>query len=221
MPTGDVSLYPGLDGYVSRLAESTWDDAHDVTAGDSASSTALYHSSALRSSFTSGGGRGAGFYISRCFFSFATTGIFNTPKSGTIKFKGYGSASADVIYCVKATSAIESGITTTDFDSIEGWDHDANNSSNVVEYADNLTSWIIGTNTFTLNSQALVDIAGQGRFNVCLLTYLDLADLGGGGIPPASTHHSGLYFSNHGTLNNRPVIKLVQQDDAVFFGANF
>ena len=30
MPTGNVTLYPGIDGYVLRQAESTWDAAHDA-----------------------------------------------------------------------------------------------------------------------------------------------------------------------------------------------
>ena len=44
---------------------------------------------------------------------------------------------------------------------------------------------------------------------------------GGGFVPPASTHHSGLYFVNSPVSGNRPRIKLTLQDDAVFFGANF
>ena len=220
MPTGFMSLYPGLDGYVLRLAESTWADAHDATTGESASSSATHISNGLRSSY-SAVGRGAGYYVGRCFFSFNTSGIFNTPESAQLKFKGYVNHAADVIYCVKATSDIESAITTADFDSIEGWDHDADNSSNVVEYASNLTAWIVGDNTFTLNGQALADITGRDRFNVCLLTNVDLLNTGDSFPPPSATHYSGLYFVNHGTIGNRPVLKISQQDDAVFFGANF
>ena len=220
MPTGNVTLWPGLDGYVVRQAEISWNAAHDVTTGDAASSTATYSGFILRSSYTASG-RGSGYYVGRCFFSFNTSGIFNTPESAQLKFKGYVNHAADVIYCVKATSDIESAITTADFDSIEGWDHDAGNGGNVTEYASNLTAWTTGANTFSLNAQALADIAGRDRFNVCLLTDRDILNTGGDFPPPSSTNYSGLYFVNHSTLGNRPFIKMTLQDDAVFFGANF
>ena len=220
MPTGPLLLYPGIDGYVQRNAEPDWAHAHDVTDGDSASSTATVSSTALRSSY-SVPGRGSGYYVSRCFFSFDTSGIVNIPKSGSFALKGFSSHAADIIYCVKATSDIEAAITVDDFDSIVGWDHDADNTSNVTIYADNLTSWIVGNNLFTLNGQALADMAGQDKLNICLLTSFDILDTGGTFPVPSSTEYSGMYFVGHGTIGNRPVITLRQQDDSVFFGANF
>ena len=220
MPTGDLSLYPSIDGYVLRNAESTWADAHDATTGEVASSTATISAYALRASYTAAG-RGAGFFTGRCFFSFDTSGIFNVPTKAIFTVRGYVTHAANYIYCVKATSDIESAITTADFDSIEGWDHDANNTGNVVQYADNLTAWILGSNSFTLNSQALADMAGLDRLNICLITHIDIQDIGDSTPPPSPSHYSGLYFVNHSSVSLRPVIRLTQQDDAVFFGANF
>jgi len=220
MPTGYISITPTIDGYVNRLAEASWGNAHDDNNGEASNYIAQYHATGLRSSFTAAG-RGSGYYVSRCFFSFDTRGIFNIPKSGTLGIQGYSNANANIIYCVKATSDIEGAISNADFDSIEGWDHDADNTSTGTIYAPETSSWIVGTNLFTLNSQALADIVGQDRFNVCLLTNRDILDNGESFPAPSSTHYSGLYFSNHGTAFYRPTLKLLQQDDSVFFGANF
>ena len=222
MPTGIKLFYPAIDGYVHRIVESTWNDAHDVTTGDGANSSAHYHSRGLRSSYTASG-RGAGWYVGRCFFSFDTSDIVDTPKSRVqLKIKGYGYHAANIIHCVKATSDIESAITTADFDSIEGWVHDADNSrGNAIAYASNTTAWIVGDNLFTLNGQALADIAGQDRLNICLLTHIDLANTAEAGLPPSDTHYSGLYFSNHAAVSNRPILELTQQNNSIFMGMNF
>ena len=55
-----MDIFAGLDGYVSRNAESTWADAHETLTGDTASSTATNSSVGLRASLT-GPGRGSGY----------------------------------------------------------------------------------------------------------------------------------------------------------------
>jgi len=221
MPVGNITIYPSIDGYVKRQAEGSWDLARASATGDAASSSSTVSSTALRASLT-GPGRGSGYYVSRSFFSFDTRTISNTPESAIIRVVGYVTTAGDPIYCVKATSDIEAVITTADFTSIEGWSRINDNTSNVTYYADAISSWSTGANNFSLNSQALVDIAGgNSKFNICLLTERDLDDSGGDSPPLPSADYSGVSFVNHSTLSYRPFLLITQQDDSVFFGANF
>ena len=216
-----LDKYPILDGSVERTAQSTWDDAHDNLAGTAASSTSTLNGVGIRASLT-GPGRGSGWYVSRCFFSFDMSNITHVPLNAILKIRGITNNNIAVIHTVKATSDIEGGLTTADFDSIEGWDGRADNTGNVTYYASNTSSWSSsGYNNITLNQQALVDMVGQDRLNIALLAHRDINNTGGDFPPPASTQYSGLTFTEYSGTVNDPNIRLTTQDDAVFMGTNF
>ena len=124
MPTGLVILYPGVDGHIRMDAQSSWADAHDAVSGDAANTSYAQSAYSIRTSYNAPG-RGGGHYISRVFLSFNTSGIFNKPTRGQLSINGYSTTAIPIVYCVKATSDIESGLSTSEFDAIEGWDHDA------------------------------------------------------------------------------------------------
>ena len=219
MPTGLVTLYPGVDGYVRRDAQSSWADAHDAVTGEGVNTSYAQSAYSIRTSFTTPG-RGGGHYISRVFLSFNTSRIFNKPSKGQLSINGFSTTAIPVVYCVKATSDIESGLSTSEFDAIEGWDHDADNSSTGTIYAPATSSWVTGSNNFPLKEVALNDIAGQDRLNICLLSSRDILNTGGNFPLSHSTAYSGVRFVES-PLSLRPNIKLTTQDDAVFMGANF
>jgi hypothetical protein len=219
MPIPDTSLNPTLDGFVSRSAEATWNDARESTTGDAVYASLTASSVAIRASLT-GPGRGAGYYVSRCFFRFDTSGINFLPKSALFRVRGHVTSTITAIACVKANFG--ASLTTADFDAIEGWDHGRNNSGNVTYYASNSSAWSTsGLNSFTLNSTALSDIAGMDNLEICLLDVsADLAHTGGS-VPPSSTNYSGVVFVDHGTSSYRPNLRITHQDDAISLGANF
>ena len=220
MPIADTIIYPTVDGYVTRQAEATWDLARDSTAGDGSGVSSTGSTIAIRASKTPPG-RGAGFYVSRSFFRFDVSDVNFVPKTVAFRVRGLTTNAITVIACVKANfGAI---LTTADFLAIEGWVRGADNTSNVTYYASNSSSWSTSSNnTFGLNQQALVDIAGQRFLEICLLDVnYDLEHTGGDLPSPGATNYSGCIFVEHGTSSYRPNIRIAHQDDAVFFGANF
>ena len=86
MPTGTVSIFASKDGYVNRTAQFSWELAHDEATGTGASSTSTTSVVGIRASIT-GPGRGSGWYVSRCFFSFDTSSINNVPKSAQFRVR--------------------------------------------------------------------------------------------------------------------------------------
>ena len=216
-----MDIFPTIDGYVSRLADASWADAHETFTGTHANSTYTSSTVAIRASFT-GPGRGAGWYVSRCFFSFNTTGVTHVPKSGKLQIRGTTNGNIDVIHTVKATSDIESAITTSDFNSIQDWDPRSDFTGTATYYAANTSAWNTASyNIMTLTQQALVDIAGQDRLNVCLLAQRDIDNTGGSFPPIGSTAYNGLFFEDYTGTSRDPKLVITTQDDAVFMGANF
>ena len=216
-----MTIYPTIDGYVSRNAESTWADAHETLTGDQASSTGTSTNVGIRASLTPPG-RGGGYYVSRCFFSFNTTGVTHVPKAGRLYIYGRTNGNINVVHTVKATSDIESAITTADFDSIQDWDPRGDFTGAATYYGTNTGGWSTGGyNTIILRQNALLDIAGQDRLNICLLAQRDIDNTGGSFPPPGSTDYNGLYFEDSTGTSRNPYLDITQQDDAVFFGANF
>ena len=221
MPTGTVSIFASKDGYVNRTAQFSWELAHDEATGTGASSTSTTSVVGIRASIT-GPGRGSGWYVSRCFFSFDTSSINNVPKSAQFRVRGITNNAITVIHTVKATSDIESAITTADFDSIEGWDARNDNTGNVTYYGATTSSWSTSSvNIIALNQQALVDMAGQDRLNIALLANRDIDDTGGNFPAPSATEYSGVIFTEYAGTTSDPFLKVELQDDSVFFGANF
>ena len=56
---------------------------------------------------------------------------------------------------------------------------------------------------------------------MCLLAQRDIDNTGGSFPPLTSALYSGVTFSNYTGTSRDPKLVIVEQDDAVFFGANF
>ena len=149
-------------------------------------------------------GRGGGTLarVYRYFFRFDTSGISVTPANATLKIRGYGATSGDII-AVKSTQGDTPG--TGDFDAITGWSSGANNESNVTKYSAEISTWSNSAfNDIALNSTALSDMASLSNFKLCLLNFdFDLKNVdpySGGGF-------NGLYLSEWSDSAFHPYIE--------------
>ena len=213
-------IYSGLnDGWILK-SDSSFSGAREATAGTSANSTASSNNFAVRTSLSSGRG-GNTYYITRSFFYFDTSSVVYTPVSATLKIYGVANGAAD-LRVVKSTQGVSLGLAVVVFDSIVGWDHDADNSSNVTYYdlAETTTWSTSGYNEITLNATALQDIAALDTFKCCLIEHdYDLRNDDSG---MSAVNYSGLYYANNTGTSKDPYISYtVADNDAVFFGANF
>ena len=117
------------------------------------------------------------FTIRRSFFAFDTSGLNADPDAddcataATLKIYGYTYGTADVIL-VKATAPdLSTGVTTGDFNALDGW-----NSSfapgDLTVYSSEITTWSTsGYNDITLNTQAIKDMNALGVFKVAIIEY--------------------------------------------------
>jgi len=216
MPTELIYSTTGGDGYVGK-SSGTYAGARDATTGSFANSTLSANAYAIRSTLTTA--RGTSTYtITRSFFYFNTSSITTAPDSGVLKVYGRTFVNSDVA-CVKSNHGFS--ISTADFDAILGWQAGVNNQSNVTHYANILTSWSnSGFNSFTLNSDALVDIRSNNTFQVCLLDFpYDLRNA----VPSSSSNYSGVYFADIANTTYWPHLNLTMPEEGggLFFGTNF
>ena len=122
---------------------------------------------------------------------------------------------------VKSTQG--TNVSNADFDAIEGWVAGGDNSSNVTLYDTSVTNtWVTtGYNNIELSQQALVDIAGLDNFKCCLIEYptdlRNIAPTAPGGV----NNKSGVSYVDSIGTSVDPKLIITEQDDAVFFGANF
>ena len=218
MPTELIYSTTGGDGYVGK-GSGTYAGARDATTGSFGSNTLTSNAYGIRSTVTTARGT-TSYIISRSFFYFNTSSITAAPDSGVLKVRGRTFGNSDVA-CVKANHGIS--LTTADFDAIPGWQTGVNNNGNVTHYGNILTSWnTSGFNSFTLNSDALVDIRSNSTFQVCLLDFPnDLRNT----APTSGSNISGVYYADYGDIAYWPHLNLTMPDDvstnAIFFGANF
>jgi len=220
-----TTIYSGSnDGFVLKSG-SNWVTVRDADTGGSSSTSQTSNSYAIRASLTSGRG-GTTYYVARVFLEFDVSGITHVPESGTLEVRGHTFGNADVV-AAKGTQSASLG--TSDFDAIEGWDGSSangsgagSNASNITIYGSELSIWSVsGYNSFTLTQQALVDIAGLSTFKVCLLENdSDIRDATPA-APSGVNTYSGLRFSEYSSTGSDPKIVITEQDNTVFFGANF
>ena len=135
--------------------------------------------------------------------------------SATLKIYGATNSAAD-LRVVKSTQGVSLGLSTSDFDSIVGWDHDADNASNVTYYdLTTTTTWSTsGYNSITLNSTALEDIALLDTFKCCVLE--QTKDLRNEGTSMSAVNYSGLYYANESDAAKRPYISYTALDGGMF-----
>ena len=207
------------DIYVTSSAGGTsWEDARDATSGV-ATYNAGYNATAVKAVII-GAGRGTHYSVSRAFFIFDVSGITHIPKAGRISIYGFTNTASDM-RLVKSNQGTTPA--NEDFDAIEGWVTGADNRSNVTDYDTAIIStWsILGYNIFTLSQQALVDIAGLDYFKCCLIENdSDLRNTAPT-APDGLTNYSGLYYRDALGTSRDPFLNITEQDDSVFFGANF
>ena len=215
----NISPYTN-DGVISSTSGVSWNFVRQGTSG-TADSSGGSGGFAVRSRKVSSG-RGTQWVVSRAFFTFNTSGIAVAPASANLNIYGTHGGTAD-LFVVKSTQA--STLANSDFDAITGWDHDADNSSNVTYYSSEVTSWSTsGYNTIALNATALTDMRGLSTFNVCLIEAdYDLTNT----EPSTGTDvFSGVYFIEWVNSYERPYLDytpatVAVADNATFFGANF
>jgi len=215
------------DGYVARFNQSSWSNARANTAGTSVSSSSTSNSLSISASRQAARGGGFTFNIYRSFFFFDTSGISGDVSEATLKIRGAGHATGDVI-AVKSNSDIET-LGTADFGSIVGWNTTTDgsgggdNESNVTKYSAEISTWGIGYQDIALNSTALADMRDDDKVYICLLNPdYDLRDVEPTGN---SDNKCGLYYTNYTGTSRDPYIDYTLAptvtDNAVFFGTNF
>ena len=201
----------------SSAGATSWADARDATSG-TATSNAQNNLRAVQSVII-GTGRSTYYSVSRAFFIFNLRGITHVPKSATISIKGLINSVADM-KLVKSKQGTT--LANADFDAIEGWVAGADNTNNITEYTAAINTWnVLAYNVITLNQQALVDIAGLDNFKCCLIEYptdlRNIAPTAPGGV----NNKSGVSYVDSIGTSVDPKLIITEQDDAVFFGANF
>ena len=214
-----ATIYATNDGRVINFETTNWTDTRDATSGNTAivaTGGTTFSSEACRVSAVAGRG-GTTYAISRGFFQFNTTHITHVPKSATFLVYGYYYGAVGGMYGVK--SIHDASLSTNDFDAIEGWQTGGvDNSSNLINYTNIVSSWdTSGYNTFTLNQQALVDIAGTTEFKIAILNNTNDVR----GAEPSGNYRTGWYFPNYIGTSLDPKLVIVEQDNSVFFGTNF
>jgi hypothetical protein len=216
-----VTIYAGADGFVKSQGTSSWAATRDATSGSSIDTTSA--TQAIAQARHSSGRGGDSWVFIRSFFSFDTSSITTLPQRATLKVHGSNYNSADLI-AVKSNADFGSGLSTADFDAIEGWVAGANNLNNVTNYSEENETWSISAyNNFPLNAvdgdgNAIRDIRDLGRFQLCLIE-LDY-DLRNAEATEFNVLSWGHYTEYTGTSRD-PYLDIVTGDDANFFGTNF
>ena len=214
----------GNDGYC-YIANSNWVTARDADTSTSYSASITAYPYAIRASYASGRG-GTVYQLSRAFLEFDVSGITHVPYAGKLSVRGVTNGQADVV-AVKGTQS--GSLATSDFDAIDGWDGSSadgsgagSNVGNITVYGATISSWSTsGYNNFTLTQSALRDIAGLSTFKVCLIEEdSDLRDTAPV-APAGGSNNAGLRFSEYSSTGSDPKIVITEQDNSVFFGANF
>ena len=221
MPTITASAN---DGYQLSGLQSSWNAAHDgVGLGNPDMNNTVDALQGGRSEYVSS--RGAvKYFLVRSFFDFDTSGISVAPSAATFELKIYINNACTP--CVIAKSGHDPSDATDDWFStwitgqsvtLSGW-----GAGDITDYS---ASTAIGSTnaftSFTLNADALSDMASLALFKICILHTNDYNDV----APTSGTLRTGVYWADHGTAGNRPyldyTVATAVTDNATFFGTNF
>ena len=222
MPTITASAN---DVYQLSGLQSSWNAAHDgVGLGNPDMNNTVDALQGVRYEYVSS--RGAvKYFLVRSFFDFDTSGISVAPSAATFELKIYINNACTP--CVIAKSGHDPSDATDDWFStwitgqsvtLSGW-----GAGDITDYS---ASTAIGSTnaftSFTLNADALSDMASLALFKICILHTNDYNDV----APTSGTLRTGVYWADHGTAGNRPYIDYTAgtaavTDNATFFGANF
>tara|TARA_R100000808_G_C2145125_1_gene152928 strand:+ start:424 stop:1092 length:669 start_codon:yes stop_codon:yes gene_type:complete len=222
MPTVYANTSDGSQA--SRLL-ATWNDTHDhIGVGSPGTTNATHTMNGARYEYVTG--RGAPrYYLVRSFFDFDTSGISSAPSAATFKLKAFSQNTCTP--CIIAKSGHDPSTTSDDWFStwitgqgvtLSGW-----GASDITAYSSSTTINSVGSYTdFTLNSDALSDMASLSTFKICLLHNNDYNDV----APTSGLLRTGLYFADASDAADRPYIDYTEAtvsttDNAIFFGSNF
>ena len=185
------------DGYINS-ENTAWNTLHDATTGTNVNSTDQRYNLTVRTTCAQVG-RTYTFGIGRYFMKFDTSGISVAPSSATLKIKGFDQTSGDVI-AIKGTALGGGTLATSDFNNFDGY-ASGWTSSDTTPYSAEVSTWTHNSyNDFTLNSDALSDMASLSTFYVVIMNhtydYLDVVPVSGRSC--ASNEFNGMYFSDAG-----------------------
>ena len=188
------------DVRIWKTSTVNWADARDATSG-TVSATFTRDFLGVAAAHSSGRFGGTIARIYRYFFRFDTSGISVTPANATLKLRGYGATTGDII-AVKSTQGDTPG--TGDYDAITGWTSGANNESNVTKYSAEISTWSnSGFNDIALNSTALSDMASLSNFKLCLINFdYDLKNVD----PYVGFAYNGFYLSEWSSSSLHPYL---------------
>ena len=221
MPTITASTN---DGYQLSGLQSSWNAAHDgVGLGNPDMNNTVDPIQGARYEYVTGRG-GVKYFLTRSFFDFDTSGISVAPSAATFELKIYINNACTP--CVIAKSGHDPSDATDDWFStwitgqsvtLSGW-----GAGDITDYS---ASTAIGSTnaftSFTLNADALSDMASLALFKICILHTNDYNDV----APTSGILRTGVYWADHGTSAFRPNIAYTAgtavTDNATFFGANF
>jgi hypothetical protein len=201
------NIQASQEAYALSGNKTTWAAAQGAVSAGSFTefSSATDRDDAVRIIFSTGG-RGDIYSINRTFLTWDISSVTGTISSIDLKIpnNSVGAVDADVI--VVASTAFESGGYPSSFVSADfkSW-----NPSSPTAFSGQVSTWIVGTNTITLNATAISTANAQNYLTVGVVEYdfdyLD-TDPGGGSNIDISV---GMRFAN----SSNP-IELVITDDA-------
>ena len=216
-----TTIYPDQDGVVYKFATDTWANIRNASSG-TLSTVASYY---VQNSHSTGRG-GNTYQIGRYFLEFDTSSINKTISSAALNIHGVTSGTLDVIL-LKGLQ--HSPVVTADFNNIYGASVPLSNSNGsgggslavigVTIYSGEIESWSTsGYNEIALTDIAKADIIANDSFRCVLIgydyDYLDIA-------PSSATYRTQFYQDAAAATSRDPKLVITEQENSVFFGANF
>ena len=220
-----TTIYPDYDGVVYKFATDTWVNIRNASSGSLNVSSNYY----VQNSHTTGRG-GNTYQIGRYFLEFDTSGINKTISSATLNIHGVTSGTLDVMLFKGSQSG---SVVAGDFNEVDGASSafgasdgsgagsltNVSYSGDVTQYSDEITTWSTsGYNEIALSDDAKADIIANDTFNCVLMGFdYDVRDT----APSSATYRTQFYQDAAADTSRDPKLVITEQENSVFFGANF
>ena len=220
-----TTIYPDYDGVVYKYVTDTWANVRNASSGTLNTLSGTW----IDNLHTSGRG-GNTYNIGRYFLEFDTSAINKTISSATLGIYGYSSGTLDVILMKSSQSG---SVTAGDFNEIDGASaafaaSDGSGAgsftsvsyiNDVTVYSDEVTTWSTsGYNTFTLTDDAKADIIANDTFNCVMMGFdYDARDT----ALSSASYRTGFRQDSYTGTSSDPKLVITEQENSVFFGANF
>ena len=216
-----ASIYPDYDGVVYKIVTDTWANTRNASSGTLDVTSSHY----IQNSHTGGRG-GDTFHIGRYFLEFDTSSINKTISSASVQLYGISTGTLDVILMKGSQSG---AVATTDFNEVYGASTPFANTDGIgggrlvdtdaVDYSSEIATWSTsGYNEIALSDDAKADIIANDTFNCVLIGYdYDYSDTA---LSEAS-YQTGFRQDAYSGTSSDPKLVITEQENSVFFGANF